>query len=550
MLIDARALDAEIAADVLVIGGGAAGIAIALALSEKRIDVVLLESGGLAPDGETQGLYAGPVVGHAYEPLDLARSRFLGGSTNCWGGWCRPLDDLDFERRPWIANSGWPFARGTLLSYYDRAQALMGLGAFEYDLDRWRGAFATDRMSLLPIVGDKVVNVINHLTAPARFGRLYYDDLSAATNIRLVLRANAIEIETDATAARVERVHVATLCDRRFTVAPKVVVLATGGIENARLLLLSNRAQSSGLGNGYDRVGRYFMDHPRLAPTRVRLRNQRRHRPLYDNTLELTRRALGTGRLPVAAHLAPSETWQRAARLPNSRTYLTARYFGSMSEAFRALKTVRRTLNARRRFGVAPRDVAAEIRRNLPILVPHAPVVALALFDHLVNPDFLPREFNLETVIEPTPNFESRVTLADERDQLGLRRARLDWRLAAEDKERFAASHRLVVDELTRQGLIAVAGEGPEPIDAWPENARWCWHHMGTTRMDADPKKGVVDADCRVHGVKNLFIAGSSVFPTVGSDTPTLTIVALALRIADKIAAELKAPAAIASAAE
>ncbi|NWH09508.1 MAG: GMC family oxidoreductase [Alphaproteobacteria bacterium] len=541
MLRDARTLnDADVLdCDLCIIGGGAAGLTLARDMIASRLRVILMESGGLTADAATQSLYAGNNLGVPYERPQTARSRFLGGSTNCWGGWCRPLDPIDFETRDYMPMSGWPFGRQELQHFYERTHDLIGLGDFDYDPAVWDGVLSASGAGLLPVTGEEVINVISRLTAPARLGVMFRPELEGSDNVTILLNANATEIETDAMGGKIVSVRGATLSGKQFTIKPRYTVLAAGGIENARLLLASNRQQALGLGNGYDLVGRYFMDHPRLAPTRVSMANMARHRRLYDSTMELTQRMIANEGSPVAAHLAPSEEAQRRHRLPNSRSYLTASYYGSMTNAYSALKGVRQVLNGRRKFGIERKDVMAELRRSLPLLVANAPSVALAVLDHKMKFSFKQREFFLETVIEPIPNRDSRVTLSGERDRLGMPTVNIDWRFTAKDKDNFARTHAFIRDEMHRQGLLLTTGTTSEAAQDWPSRVRWCWHHMGTTRMDDNPKEGVVDRDCRVHGIGNLFIAGSSVFPTAGSDTPTMTIIALALRMSEKLKNEM-----------
>ncbi len=542
MIIDARGItpNTDIPADVCIIGGGAAGIAIALRLIDASLDVVLLESGGLTSDAATQSLYAGENVGLRHVPLDAARCRFLGGSTNCWGGWCRPLDPIDFEARSWMPGSGWPLTYDDLKPYYADAHKLLELGPYEYSAAYWQEELARHRVSIFPLRGDDIANAINQLSAPTRFGEIYQQRLQQAANLRVLLNANVTELKADSMAANVERVRVATLDGIRFSVAPRLVVLACGGIENARLLLVSNGVQSTGLGNGKDLVGRYFMDHPRFRWARVRLADQRKYRRLYDSSLALTRRRVHCRDLHVAAHVAPTERLQRDARLPNSRTYLVANYFASVSAAYGVLKVLWHRVHDRKKFGVPLSNVLREAALNLPLLLRHAPQACLSVLDNRLNPEFVRREFHLVTICEPVPNPDSRVTLSSERDMLGLPQTRLDWRMGELDRRNLDATCRLVRREMEGQGLFIPVEPWVDSLDRWPEAIEGCWHHMGTTRMSADPKQGVVDADCRVHGVNNLFIAGSSVFPTAGSDFPTITLVALALRLSDKLREVLK----------
>ena len=537
MLIDARQVDsfANISSDVCIIGAGAAGITMALELAGKGIKVAVLEGGGLRPDAVTQSLYAGESHGLSHEPPEESRSRYLGGSTNCWGGWCRPLDALDFEARPWVPESGWPISRSDLLPYYKRSHRLLELREFDYDVGYWSSEFAKANAALFSVEGSGLHNVVSQLSPPTRFGSVYRAQLGEASDVKLFLFANALKILTNETATQATGVAVGTLNQKRFEISAKVVVLAAGGIENPRLLLVSNNVEAAGLGNRRDLVRRYYMDHPRIHTTRVSIAAAERYRPLYDATLPKIRSKLGRNNATLAAHLAPTPDAQRGMRLPNSRTYLVARGGNDVSKSHFALKALRRSLLGRKQFGYPLSKVSRDLLRQLPVLLAHAPKTALTVGEVLLEPFLTRRDFYLETVIEPVPNRESRVSLSDQCDQLGTRTIKLNWQLTEQDKDHYASLNRLIVAGLTKSGIVAPSEVHLEQGGSWPANVMGCWHQMGTTRMSEGPEKGVVDADCKVHGVHNLFIAGSSVFPTVGSDLPTITIVALALRLCDRI---------------
>ena len=141
--------------------------------------------------------------------------------------------------------------------------------------------------------------------------------------------------------------------------------------------------------------------------------------------------------------------------------------------------------------------------------------------------------------MEQAPNRESRVVLGQDRDRLGCPRVELRWRLSEIDKRTAHRAHEILREELARAGLGRFRSALGEPGDAWPSGLRGARHHMGTTRMHPDPRRGVVDADARVHGIANLYVAGSSVFPTSGAANPTLTIIALALRLAAHVTRRL-----------
>ena len=544
MIIDARTIPngASLAANVCVVGGGPAGITLALEfVGQANADVILLESGGLHADPLTQSLYAGEVVGQDLGRPDENRNRFLGGSSNCWGGWCKPLDPWDFEARPWVPHSGWPIGRAELDPFYERAHRKLQLGPYRYEPAFWEETLLrSEALGLFPLdpAADPLVNVIDQFSPPTRFGQAYREELKRAAAIRLLLYANAVEIQTDGTARHVERVEVATLEGGRFSVAAQFFVLAAGGIDNPRLLLASNHVQQHGLGNGYDLVGRYFADHPRVRTGRVRLVGDHLHRRLYDATLALTRRTLGLQHLTIGCHVSPSRAAQFRDRLLNSRHFLVARPHGALMATYKTLADLRRLLVGRHRTGIGTVAIAREMLRRLPAILPRLPEVALTVLDSTVSVRGFRRHYALESIFEPAPNRDSRVTLGLARDRLGMPVTRIDWRLSAQDRDNFLATVRMVRGALTRTGIVIDTDGGPGDLEAvWPDQVTWCWHHMGTTRMHPDPRQGVVDARCRVHGVSNLFVAGSSVFPTMGNDMPTLTIVALALRLADHLKA-------------
>ncbi|MBW2399545.1 MAG: GMC family oxidoreductase [Deltaproteobacteria bacterium] len=489
VLIDARkeAPKQEIDTDLCIIGAGAAGIAIAREFAGTAVRVTLLESGGRTPDAATQSLYRGTSMAQKYFRLDAARSRYLGGSTNCWMGFCRPLDEDDFERRDWIPHSGWPYDRATLEPYYRRAQAVCALRPFGY-----RGVdFATPRRPELIFPDARVLTHCFQI-APTRFGELYRDELAAARNVDTWLYANVVEIEPDPGTRRVAKLRVRVLDGPEFSVRSRVVVLATGGIENARLLLASNRVEAAGLGNRHDLVGRFFMEHPHTHSGEFLPSPVARPLGLY----QLHRR----GRVEVLGVLALSAAVRRDARLANFTASL------------------------------APRPQAGAFERDLGVVI--------AGFDaEGERAQGIPR-FVFSNECEQVPNPESRVQLAYERDALGMNRVTLKWRLTSEDRDSLRRSHEILAREIGRAGLGRVKPGLGGADGAWPADLNGARHHMGTTRMHSDPKQGVVDADSRVHGIANLFVAGSSVFPTSGAANPTLTIVALALRLADHLKQE------------
>jgi choline dehydrogenase-like flavoprotein len=294
-------------------------------------------------------------------------------------------------------------------------------------------------------------------------------------------------------------------------------VLACCSIQNARLLLASNRRATAGLGNAHDLVGRFFMEHLEMPGGHLVMPEMR--------AAKTAMYVLQFGRTKARGELSLGAALQRQHRILNSTASLTPAAPGQVAKSTFQTFTPE-VLDAFMRAQKGDTSGFPILRRTLAD--PNAPL-----------PD--PRFFNLITRQEQAPNPNSRITLARDRDAMGMLRVRLDWRLTDLDRRTFRAFYEALGTELGRSGLgrvqlldWVVASDG-----AWPSFLSGGWHHMGTTRMHADPKHGVVDADCRVHGLANLSVAGAAVFPTAGAANPTLTLVAMSLRLSDHLKTKL-----------
>ena len=534
MLIDARALPADetIHTEICIIGGGAAGITLAREFINQPHQVCLLESGGLDFDEATQSLYKGENVGVPYFPLKESRARYLGGSTNLWGGWSRPLDDIDFEDRPWMPYSGWPIAKADLVPYYERAQRVCNLGPFEYDYEYWKDALHQQQRQQPGFCGDRLVPCIWQIIPPThvRFGQAYKAEIEQARNINAYLHANVVEIETNDTAQVVTRVRVASLNGQKFWVSAKVFILGVGGIENPRLLLASNKVQPNGLGNQHDLVGRFFMEHPYLISGKVRLSSPA---ALY------TQKNFRLGETFMGTALGLSKTVQQREQVLNFGARLLP-VQEEWVEAFNRLKSMNRQKQEHKAFPslMEGRKFRSETSamEDLGKVIANLDRVAARTYKKLFHKKSFEQANFCDThlIAEQAPNPDSRVTLSNERDSLGLNRAQLDWRLSSIDKYTIARSQQIIAEEFEHSGL------GQFEIELTDDDSSWqlltgSYHHMGTTRMSKNPRAGVVNEHCQVHGVSNLYIAGSSVFPTSGLSNPTLTIIALAVRLADHL---------------
>ena len=518
MFVDARTLPAGtlIEADICIVGAGAAGITLARELADGHHQVAIIESGGFEPDAADQELYAGRSVGVPFSPIDADRLRFLGGTTNHWDGSCKPFDPIDFERRDYIPYSGWPFGRGELEPFYRRAQKICQLGPYTYDPADW--AEGEDRAFSLDEAPRLRTGMFQN-SPPTRFGVAYRADLAGLPMLRVYLHANVTAIETNAEASAVTALRVACRAGGpSLTVRAGSYVLAAGGIEHPRLLLVSDAVETAGLGNAHDLVGRFFMDHPNLGKTAdIVFARSYPNLAFYDYHV--------VRGIKVCGYLTATAEAQRRAELPNFSISLDRGQLADQSTAAAALRAIYKSA----RSGHWPDHLAQHLGQVLGDL----DGLADLLYERAA--DRQPALYSTFYSCECPPDPASRVALVRETDALGLRRVQLDWRLPGDFIATMRRAHRLLGEELGRAGLGRLRVNATEEVEdplASVENGH---HHMGTTRMHVDPRQGVVDADCRVHGTANLYIAGSSVFPTYSLDDPTMTIVALALRLADHL---------------
>jgi choline dehydrogenase-like flavoprotein len=523
MLEDARALapDEVVDTDLCIVGGGPAGITLALELEAVGFRVCLLESGGTDPDRAGQELTRGENVDRDYYRLERTRVRAFGGSSHWWmspGMRARPLDPLDFEERPEIGRIGWPFSREELDPFYARAQAYCGLGPFDYEVERWQ-----DRPSgaqPLPVSEDLTETVMFQL-APLERWRSRLDDVRAAANVRVLLHATVQELVTDAAGTRIESVRVATTPDRSFTVRAAVTVLAAGGIENARMLLLSRNGR--GIGNGNDHVGRYLMEHPHIRTGVVV--------PTDSSLLQRTRLYLaGTGnggsRLGM---LKPSDAMLREEGILATAWALHPTTDVLTSDVSRALVGLRELGPHRRILPHTGKRVATLVRNP-------AGVLRSVRSGRGRRRDVEATEQStlyLAVMLEQAPNPSSRVTLGRRKDRFGQPVPRVEWRLSDLDHRSIRRGQEILDTALRQSGLGHIAHLWGEEDPPPPINGGF--HHIGTTRMAAAEQHGVVDPDARVYGIANLYVTGMSVFPTAGYANPTRTVVAMAIRLADHL---------------
>jgi len=520
MLVDAREMASEshVHADICIIGAGAAGITLAREFANTNLKVCLMESGGFDLDLATQNLYKGSSTGWPYWPLEGSRIRFFGGTTNHWGGNCIPLNEDDFLSREWVPNSGWPLSKRELMPYYESAQSLFGLGRYSYDPSDWE----TPSRRVMHFNGQSIVSKMFQNCRQKRFGSVYRDELVNSTNIHLYLYANAIDISANPAVNKVDSVRFACLNGGRFTVSATTYLLALGGIENSRILLASNKQQKNGLGNTNDVVGRYFSDHYYFSNTGLMVvPDPKTGLDLYDRKRRAKNQKIGV-------HFELSAKVRREDKLLSTRIHLSQVPWKAYSRD-KGAPVVKRGYQDR----IADKLTSLLGRIEQPSKLDKNSALSYG------EPGRA-RLFSVGLWSEVLPRAESRIKLNESRDAFGMPRVTFDWKIGSTEKQSVMES----LSYFARQ--VGANGIGRVRVDL-DEASPWPWvgggepglHQMGGTRMSDNPGKGVVDKNCRVHGLTNLYVAGSSVFPTFGTANPTLTIVALALRLAKHIKSKM-----------
>jgi choline dehydrogenase-like flavoprotein len=548
MIIDAEGIARGtcLNADICIVGGGAAGIPLALTLAETGCSVLLLEAGHDYQDARTQSLYAGEVADeHLHSPPNKYRQRRLGGSTLIWGGRCVPFDRIDFQAREYIPLSGWPISYDDVAPFYPMANAWSEAGRYRYDADELFGAYP-----LINGFSSTVVrtNSLERFSCPTNFAARYENRLRGTVGLTVVTGANCTAIRLLPSKASVRELDIATLAGNRFRAAARMFVLAVGGLETARLLLASRDIAKAGIGNEHDVVGRYYMCHIagsigslsiHGAPDRVRHSYEVSPDGIYCrrriSATEAAQRQLGLSNM--------------VARLHFSRIADPSHRNGVLSGLFLAKNLISYEYGKRLDDG-EPATLAVYARHLRNIIAD--PIDTAAFLLHWLRkrtlaqrkfPSVILRNrtnrFSLEINSEQIPLAASRVTLTDSADELGVPRLRVDWRYSSQDMDSVRRTLELFRSEFERSGVGLFTFDADEVERDLIRFGALGGHHIGTTRMGNDPRTSVVNGNCRVHCVDNLYIAGSAVFPTSSQANPTLTIVALALRLAKHLRDQL-----------
>ncbi|HLJ24428.1 MAG TPA: GMC family oxidoreductase [Candidatus Acidoferrales bacterium] len=509
------------AADVCILGAGAAGITIAREFLGTSSKVLLLESGGFGSEPDSQKLYDSEITGLRHTGIHEGRARIFGGTTTLWGGQALRFDEFDFEERSWVPYSGWPISRAELDPYYDRAERVLHLGP----RIPYAELCASHGITPPSFDPDKLYMECSRWSPKPNFGMTYRQELKTAPNVTVLLHANVTAVVTNDAAMAVESVEFSTLDGKKGSAKARYYIICCGGIETARLLLASDRVEPHGVGNRNDLVGRCFQEHVHLNYGNVLTGNRAHLQDLFESFF-----VKGLKHAPLVTLTQRQQTEKQLLSVHANLTFEPAPDSGivAMKKLFRAVigRSVSNVAEMRQLIGRSLANPAELLRL----------AYRLRVQKRAGTPQWGPIFFGAQCEMAPNP--ESRVLLSETRDRLGMPRVRLDWKLGELERRTLSEFITQLAGEFARLGLgtfdLEQAAIFEDPA-AWLERAHDSAHHMGTTRMHRTPQLGVVDPQCQVHGIENLYIGSSAVFPTSARSNPTLTILALCLRIADRV---------------
>lgn len=475
MIIDARSSsDRNIEAEICVVGAGPAGIVLAQELANLGHSVVLVEGGGHELPGEAgRALYEAEVGERAY-PVHASRLRYFGGTSNHWGGWSSPLSEVEWVDKPHFDLPGWPFPRADLDDYYQKAVTWCEIPSGDFS------PYPDEDPSFWFDYGDEPAFEQQRFmfSPPTRFGPVYREAIEQNPNIQCLIHLNALKLQR--VDGQITGLTAHTLDQDEFQISADRFVLAMGGLEIPRFLLNQAENGADVPGNQSDLVGACFMDHYGFSPGYI-LAEKGLHYHRYRSS-----------DVDVQPVLTFTPEFLVEQKLNNTCMMLTP------------------------------------VQQST--VVPNV---------YLSNPGYSggpesPTRYSVLMLCEPTPDTTSRVLLTDNKDQFGMAQLKLDWRIPQQDWDSIQAANNIFAKWLgkTAQGRYEWK---KRPVSPHTDVLTTGMHHIGTTRMSDSPETGVVDADCKVYGTDNLYIASSSVFPYAGFSNPTLTIVAMASRLADHL---------------
>ncbi len=552
MLIAAEGLPngSTLESDITVVGAGAAGIVIALELARAGLRVNLIESGGPAFSQRVQALadtnHLDPAI---HPPMSQCTRRQIGGTSVIWGGRVVPFDPVDFDDRPFLPHSRWPIGYEAFAPYFEQACKYLHCGLPHFNTRDLPGVRQTTLVPGLPD-GDVLTSTLERWSV-MNFGSVYRRDLESSKLISLVHGLTCTEIVCDASGQRVDHILAKTISGREIRVKSRRHILACGGLNATRLLLNSDRLHPGGIGNHSGQLGRFYTGHITGRIAEVRFSTPPRETVFgFDRDAEgvYARRRFSFSReFQHKQKLANIVGWLANPEISDpghgngvlSFAYLILR---SPMGKFLASEAIRKaTIKGDVQGGVAAHTL--NMLRDLPRTAAFIPTFGYKRFlARRKVPGFFQYSasnvYTLHYAGEQAPNPDSRVSLATDRDELGMRRIAIDHRYSPRDTQLVLDAHRAWDHHLRRHNCGELRYIEPDLEHSIAKQAGDGYHQIGSTRMSELPSDGVVAPDGNVHGFDDLFVAGSSTFVTASQANSMFLILANALRIADHLAGQ------------
>lgn len=534
-------------AEVAIVGAGAVGVALAVRLSGRAGHIVLVEAGGtrFKPADNLSFFKAEHIDDTRCGPTELNRRRMLGGTTSIWGGRCIPLDPEDFSTAP--GRLGWPIAFAEYRAYLADALDYLDAGAAEFSaVAALRDNHA--RLALAP--SDLAVDRIERYSKPTDVWRKWRSRLIRSRDVTVIYGAACTEVLTNDGGTRAAALELRTVSNRRHTIATETIVLACGGLETPRLLLASRSTRSCGLGNERDLVGRFYMTH--LVSSAENVGCLRFAAPDMARAFGFSRTVDGIyGRrmILLSAEARRRENLPNIVFRPSRPPIDDASHRDPVLSAMFLARTLlvppeyARSLT--RKFGGVPtwrawRQHGRNAIAGIPALTRFGAnwLWRRVLATHKLPSVFLYRadgEYSLEFNAEQMPNRDSRVTLGRDIDRLGVPRLMVQWRFRDSELDGICRAYRVLSSAVAGSGFGEVRLDSPLRDSVQRALVAQGGHHIGTARMGPDASAGVANSNGEVWDCPGLFLAGTAIFPTSGFANPTLTAVALALRLAEHL---------------
>jgi hypothetical protein len=522
-----------------IIGSGAAGVSLAIALLRKGHRVLLIDGGDWHEDASLDDAY----IGHADAPhpatTEYRRQRF-GGTTHLWGGRCVPLDAVDLNVRAHVPNSGWPIELQEIEDYYPEAMSYCDAGVADFTINALAGNVAP-MFDELPSLQAHLQERIERYSLPTDFSKKYKNELSSSKLAQVLLRARCTKLNLIDQDNKVNSIEV-TDGLQKFEINAANFILCGGGIETTRLLL-STRAHAPNWVRFDPALGKFYGCHYELIFGDLSFSGKK---PFFD--FQKTKDGVYARR-----KLQFSQAFQAEHGLLNSVFRLHFPAYADAGHGSGVLSTIylAKSILASEHQSILNHGVSSGNKINNSSLA-HIKNVATDIgsvfsfgYDYIFKMKLAERRlpytlvpnrngsYPLEFNSEQVPDASNKVTLLDQLDAQGVQRVSVHWKLTETDiasgVESFIQLQRLLATTQACK-LAFDYGELKERISgALPVGG----HHIGTTKMGHSAQNSVVDKNCQLHGVANLFVASASVFPTNSHANPTLTIIALALRLAN-----------------